>query len=85
MRCPRQGIGGMKGLEWEGAWGPMAQREAGVVGRAGGQRGRRVALVGILALSQSDKGPVDGVTGSDLDPGCCVGNGPKRGAGLGDQ
>lgn len=33
-------------------------------------------LVGILALSQSNKGHVDGVTGSDFDPGCCVGNGP---------
>lgn len=56
-----------------------------MVGRAGGQRDCRVDLVGILALSQSNNGPVDGVTGSDLDPGCCVGNGPRGGEVLGDD
>lgn len=64
---------------------PWHSGEAGVVGRAGGQRDCRVDLVGILALSQSNNGPVDGVTGSDLDPGCCVGNGPRGGEVLGDD
>lgn len=55
----------------------------GTVGRPvrqGGLEVRGVAepdLAGTLAFSQSDTGPVNGVIGSDLDPGCCVGNRPR--------